>query len=94
MDVYIVYRRFGEFRREITKACGGQAKTTGEHRRGRRRRTDCDENEKMSQEHPAKAIGGGVDGQRPKLAKVGEQRTRTITHALIERCIRGKHTAG
>jgi len=48
----------------------------------------------MSQEHQAKAIGGGVVGQRPKLAKVGEQRTRTITNALIERCIRGKHTAG
>jgi len=45
----------------------------------------------MSQEHPAKAIGGGVDGQRPKLAEAGEQRTRTITNALIERCFRGKH---
>jgi hypothetical protein len=89
---YAFYRRFGEFRREITKVCGGQAKTTDEYRRRWRWRTDCTKNEKMSQEHPAKAIGGGVVGQRPKHAKAGKQRAGTITHALIKRCFRGIST--
>lgn len=46
----------------------------------------------MSQEHPAKAIGGGVNGQRSEHAKAGEQRTGTTTHALIKRCFRGIST--
>lgn len=80
------FRRFGgEFGREISEAGDGEAETADERRRRGRRA----ENETVPQERPAEAVGGFVVGQRPEYPEVGEQRARTIAHALSKRCFRG-----